>query len=142
MATLSRMYMRYSGYRNVSIMRRYFCNNGNNESWIRTRFTIPQDTRIVPQILFSMTTFIFSIIALRMSYVGFYWAEERATSFNGSFGKICGLLEKQQEREKGKQQDNITIETKSDNIHVLEKELWQLIEKHYDYDKHDIKCKI
>eukprot|EP01084_Bolivina_argentea_P019464 36188_1 len=116
-----------------------FCTN--NGSWFRSRFVMPHDTRIIPQIAFRTTTLIFSVIALRMSYIGFNWAEHHAAQFNNRFEKICQSLEDQQNNN-----NNITIKIESKNTQQtndkLEKELWKLIEKHYDYDKHNIKCKI
>ena len=124
---------------------RHFCGNNNaNDTWFRSRFAIPQDTRIIPQVIFASLTFVFSIIALRMSYTGFYWAEKHAATFNNRFDRMCELLEEQSNKstQQNKNVTNINIKGNADEIEELQKEIWELIESHFNYDQDDIKCKV
>ena len=78
-----------------------------------------------------------------MSYTGFYWAEKRATSFNNRFDRICELFEEQSKStQQTKKVTDINIKGNADEIEELQKEIWELIELHFNYDQDDIKCKV
>ena len=134
MALLNRiLYGHIAGTRRMhASLMRHFSDNTGNTTWFRSRFQIPQDTRIIPQVLFNSLTFVFSIIALRMSYTGFLWVQERAHNFHNTMERVCQLLEEQSESEKDSKVTNIKINGDENEIEQLEKEILELAKSHFN----------
>jgi len=112
---------------------------------VRDKFSFPHDARIVTQISTRVSAFVFSVIALRMSYIAFEWAQDHAHAFNHRYERICDLLEEQTSDSPKQIHINIQSEEAASDAEKQEKltrELWELVSSCYDYDEDEIECKI